>query len=333
MIDGTGQRLQGRPLSHADLASLDSLVPDWLEIDQGVRASLPAIWTRLLGQPGFNGDVIEDLRRPVGQRVVGFGTSIALDRHWLLKLQDAPPERVSAKVYESLRNGTFAPPDDKALGRMNAQGEVAFLVLHYHQLLSDLENPDTVEVLGVAMDLFRASHSGFRLSALYQEGIGDQGAYLESMGFRRLTNRGNGAPELFGLTRQHAQRMLPGSPVRDAFQFTPPQFSFSGSERRLLRLATSQMSDEQIGLEVGLSGHSIKKLWRGIYQRSVAVMPDLFEEGAGLELGTRGPEKRRPLLQYLRQHPEELRPFQPTIGVGRGSTGRHQPQKEDCGGA
>ena len=25
--------------------------------------------------------------------------------------------------------------------------------------------------------------------------------------------------------------------------------------------------------------------------------------------GTRGPEKRRYLLQYLRQHPEELRPW------------------------
>ena len=41
----------------------------------GVRAALPAIWTRLLGHPGFNADVIEDLNRPPGQRIVGLGVA------------------------------------------------------------------------------------------------------------------------------------------------------------------------------------------------------------------------------------------------------------------
>ena len=116
-------------------------------------------------------------------------------------------------------------------------------------------------------------------------------------------------PELFGLSRDEAARLLPGSPVRDAFQFTPPRFGFTAAERRMLRLAVTQLTDEQIGDELGISTHGIKKLWKSVFQRALDALPHLFDEAAAGDAGTRGPEKRRTLLQYLRQHPEELRPF------------------------
>ncbi|MGA0611155.1 helix-turn-helix transcriptional regulator [Caldimonas sp. KR1-144] len=315
MLDGSGLRLHGRLLGHADLEPAQALVPSWLPLPARVRASLPAIWTRLLGQPGFNADVIEDLNRPPGQRIVGFGSSIALDDRWRRRLADDPPAWAPALIYEELLDGRYEPPADKALAQLNGRGEVSFLVLHYEQTLQDLANPDTVEMLGVAMSLFRQTHAGWRLQHLYQEGLGEQGAYLQSMGFRQRTQRAqDGVPELYGLARDEAARLLPGSPVRDAFQFTPPRFGFSPAERRLLRLAVSQCSDEEIGDELGISAHSVKKLWRAVHQRALDAMPHLFDEGSpaapgAAEAGTRGPEKRRTLLQYLRQHPEELRPY------------------------
>lgn len=208
--------------------------------------------------------------------------------------------------------GRYRPPSDKELARQSARGEVSFLVLHYEQTLSDLDNPDTLEILGVAMALFRQAHAGFRLEHLYQEGMGEQGAYLQSMGFRARTARGQGeVPELYGLSRNEAAQLLPGSPVRDAFQFTPPRFGFSMAERRMLRLAVAQLTDEQIADELGVSLHGIKKLWRSVHQRALRAMPHLFDGTATADAdpGTRGPEKRRALLQYLRQHPEELRPY------------------------
>jgi hypothetical protein len=53
----------------------------------------------------------------------------------------------------------------------------------------------------------------------------------------------------------------------------------------------------------------VKKLWRLVHQRALDAMPHLFDEAGASDGGTRGPEKRRTLLQYLRQHPEELRPY------------------------
>ncbi len=310
MLDGSGQRLHGRLLGHADLQEAQAFVPDWLRLPDKVRAGLPAIWTRLLGQSGFNGDVIEDLRRPPGQRIVGVGMAIALDDTWRQRLIEAPPPFAPALIYQALLDGEFQPPADKELARLNGRGEVSFLVLHYEQTHKDLNDPDTLEILGVAMSLFRQAHAGYRLAHLFQEGMGEQGAYLESMGFRARTRRADPAlPELYGLSRDEAMRLLPGSPVRDAFQFTPPRFGFSASERRMLRLAVTQLADEEMGDELGISVHGIKKLWRTVHQRALDAMPDLFDEVATPDSGTRGPERRRTLLQYLRQHPEELRPY------------------------
>lgn len=317
MLDGSGQRLHGRLLGHADLQEAQAFVPAWLNLPAPVRSALPAIWTRLLGHPGFNADVIEDLNRPPGQRIVGLGMAIALDERWRQRMVQDPPPFAPALIYEELLDGRFQPPSDKELGRLSGLGEVTFLVLHYEQALTDLANPDTMELLALAMGLFRQAHAGYRLQHLYQEGIGEQGAYLESMGFRARTQRNQAAPstplpELYGLSRDEASRLLPGSPVRDAFQFTPPRIGFSASERRLLRLAVTQLTDEQIGDELGISGHGIKKQWRAVHQRALDTMPQLFDDAVTqADTGTRGPERRRSLLMYLRHHPEELRPYTP----------------------
>lgn len=310
MLDGSGQRLHGRLLGHADLQAAQALVPEWLPLPARVRAALPAIWTRLLGHPGFNADLIEDLNRPPGQRLVGLGVAVALDAGWAQRLREDPPPHAPALIYEELLDGRFQPPADRELARLNGRGEVSFLVLHYAQTLQDLADPDTLELLGVAMSLFRFAHAGYRLQHLYQEGLGEQGAYLQSMGFRQRSARQQaGVPELYGLSREEAARLLPGSPVRDAFQFTPPRFGFAPAERRLLRLAVTQLTDEEIGAELGISAHSVKKLWRQVHQRAMDALPHLFDESGAAEGGGRGPEKRRSLLQYLRQHPEELRPY------------------------
>ena len=246
MLDGSGLRLHGRLLGHADLQAAQRLVPTWLPLSTDVRAALPAIWTRLLGHPGFNADVIEDLNRPAGERLLGLGVAIALDERWTRLLRDDPPPFAPALLYAELLDGRFQPQGDKDLARLNARGEVSFLVLHYEQVLTDLANPDTLELLGVAMSLFRFAHAGYRLRSLHQEATTEQGAYMLSMGFRARTARHQaGVPELYGLQREEAALLLPGSPVRDAFQFTPPRFGFAASERRLLRLAVTDLTDEE----------------------------------------------------------------------------------------
>lgn len=322
MLDGTGQRLKGRMVGHADLEACTRRLPGWLPLPAAVRADLPRIWTRLLGQPGFNADLIEDVSRPAGDHVVGLGMSLALDADWQARLRDAPPACASAALYEALHRGDYAPPDDRTLATLNARGEVSFLVLHYAQTQTNLSEADTLELLSMAMTLFRGAHAGYRLRELYQEGVGQEGEYLMSMGFRaRTPERPAGAIHLYGLNRDEAMRLLPGTPVRDAFQFTPPLIGFAGAERKLLRLAVTELTDEEIGNELGLSIHTIRKLWKDVNARALGRLPQLFDESPPTTEGARGPEKRRVLLHYLRQHPEELRAYARPVRRDADSTG------------
>ncbi len=60
-----------------------------------------------------------------------------------------------------------------------------------------------------------------------------------------------------------------------------------------------------------MSPHGLKKLWRGIYERVADSVPDFFGDVPAADEGKRGPEKRRQVLAYVRQRPEELRPWLP----------------------
>jgi hypothetical protein len=60
-------------------------------------------------------------------------------------------------------------------------------------------------------------------------------------------------------------------------------------------------------LDVSLS--AVKKTWASIYLRSLSRRPsDVKIEFDGTD-GDRGKEKKQKLLAYLREHPEELRPY------------------------
>jgi DNA-binding CsgD family transcriptional regulator len=307
---GPGLPVRGRPLRHGDLQEACGLLPGWLQMDPGLRAALPVLWTRLLGHSGFSGDVIEDVSRPPGRRLVGLGITVALDAAWQARLREAPPPHAGAAWYRDFTDGRTAPLDDRALGRANARGEVGMLVLHYGQEATDPGHARVQQVLMAAMQLFRQAHGGLQLCDVWQEALADGGDYLIGMGFRRRTARGPGQPELHGLNRAEAARCFPGTPVRDVFHFVPPVLGFSGAERRMLRLAVTEMTDEDIADEIGVTGHTLKKLWRSAFERVADLLPELFQPpGSPAAAGTRGPEKRRHLLHYLRQHPEELRPW------------------------
>ena len=295
---------------HDDVNSAIDLIPEWMPIDAEMRQKIPLVWTRLLGTPGFNADVIEDLNGKPGDRLLGLGMAIVLNSTWLERLRVSPPENTAIELYRELISGTYSLPTDRELAVANAKGQVSFFVLHYSQKLRDPSDPDTLNMYAIGMSLFHTSHVGYRLSELYQEALDEEGKHLMNMGFKCFTKHENpSCSKLYGLNSKVAFDMFPGNIISHVFLFTPPKMGFSHSERKLLRLATNDFSDDQIADELGLTLHTVKKLWRSIHSRSSECMPDLFQHMTDLPSGTRGPDRRRILLKYLRQHLEELRPF------------------------
>lgn len=67
---------------------------------------------------------------------------------------------------------------------------------------------------------------------------------------------------------------------------------------------------EKLATSLSVSPWTVKKRWHAIYDRVLDVDRELLPPpiAYGAQASSRGEERRRYLLNYLRQHLEELRP-------------------------
>ena len=107
------------------------------------------------------------------------------------------------------------------------------------------------------------------------------------------------------LLRLTAEEALVDPYSRFCALFFPPKpcFHFSFGEQMLLEYALLEYSDDEATSRLHLSPDAVKKRWRSIYRKVDMKAPELL---GGAESGT---ARRRTLLQHLRQHLEELRPY------------------------
>ena len=125
-----------------------------------------------------------------------------------------------------------------------------------------------------------------------------------------------GSPHILGVTRElesNRRGNWSGSWVGALFDYHAPVVGFSRSEQRLLSCALSGATDELLAQTLGISLPTVKKMWVSIYNRVEdrlpALMTDTLASDTSCSLRSRGKEKRRGLIAYLREHPEELRPY------------------------
>jgi hypothetical protein len=276
-----------------------------------------------LDQAAAMSTVMEDLAQRPGARIQGWGCGMVLPPEWVARLQVVaarPRAPVVPQIYGGLLDGSLVPSTDRELGLLNARGQVHFMNLHYVQRVADLSDDYALAVLNVANEAFRSAVSGWRLQAMHFESSARDAPMFASAGFPLVPYQQRGPwdhgpdaqrPVYLGITREQARASLPGTSVRHAFEHQPPRFRLSAAQRRLLWHALFDESDEHLMHVLDVSVHGLKKLWRGIYERIEDAEPAFFGEGSGDDEGRRGPEKRRQVLAYVRQRPEERRPWGP----------------------
>jgi hypothetical protein len=91
--------------------------------------------------------------------------------------------------------------------------------------------------------------------------------------------------------------------------YARPRCGFTPKEQQTLRRALEGNTDEQIGRLDSISLATAKKRFRAVYEKAQAAIPEEFAETQPRAEGFRGAERRRRLLVYVREHPEELRPY------------------------
>ena len=170
----------------------------------------------------------------------------------------------------------------------------------------DLEQPETLEILGVITEGWTFFHKGFGLRELWNE-VAEPfkvkvllrlGAKIQQT--RTLASGMSGV--LFCITREMALESTPAWPG-SAMLSGRPRFGFKWREQQLLELALLDHSDRDAASHLQVSAEAVKKRWRSIYTKVSRADPSL------LPVDLSGADQRRFLLQGLRNNLQELRPY------------------------
>lgn len=284
-------------------------------------SNLKAVWLALIGREAFRTAVFEDFQNS-HPRIVGVGVSVFVSDDFLRALKQSPFFWVGPELTKWLSSGQPALLSDREMRQRNARGGLTVATWEGAIRTEFLHCP---EVLTVFCAAFIQNHQGFLLNEVLGQGmtrdtldlsvrsgfllLQEDGRYGDSTG--KPLDEVFEKPHHIGLTRELALSRV-GSWVGSLFVYQSPQCGFRPSEQRLLLTALWGGTDEELANVLGVSLSAVKKMWLSIYERVSSHLPSVLPNRAsGQESVERGREKKQRLLNYLRDHPEELRPASP----------------------
>jgi hypothetical protein len=287
----------------------------------GAIADLRKAWLRLLDCEAKRAGVVEEVNGSHATICV-VGVTIFVTDDFLLEIKSSPLRWIGPEVAKRIVRGDSPLLSDRQVREANSCGGMNLMV---REGCIRLEFEQHAEVHRKMMSFFLDDHRGY----LWKEAIASQ---LESVERLEWTLKTGGLmwnpvqgryvehltgdpreilrkPHIFGVTRE-IERRRPGSWVGALFDYHPPQIGFSRGEQKLLLSALSGGTDEHVHDDLGASLSTVKNTWRSIYNRAALRLPELFLDHSKTDVRSseRGKKKKRHLLAYLREHPEELRP-------------------------
>lgn len=314
--------LVNRATRSRDLTACASLIHDRLLFSGAELPELIRLWREILDRDaGYSGIVIpaDGAAQPVA-----FGISAFVERALADRLATDPEPFVARRLFDAWRDGAWPFLDAQATARANAGAGVDVLILH-RGIAEGLPQPELDAAQHALMGSFASQHAGLNLRSVTCELYRDVSARVGQSGYRlRRDFRDHPAvahlppgrrPSLIGLRREEAAGQAGNFLTSSLFLYhARPRFVFDALQRRLLRLALEDDSNELAAEEMHLSLSTIKKRWTSIYERIADVDPAALPLGSagGRKHGApsgRGVELKRYVLRYIREHPEELHPF------------------------
>jgi hypothetical protein len=277
-------------------------------------------WLRLAGSEAMRTAVLEDARAPRA-RICFVGVAVCVEDRFICELKTRPLYWFGPELANRVARGDSPVLSDRQVREANSSGGLNLVCWE------GCLHPEYERYPGIHRDQMRAfieEHSGF----FWKEAIANQCESVERMEWTLnagglLWNPAEGryvrgipddpaqvvaAPHVIGITRE-IEFNRPGSWAGALFRYNPPRCCFSRRERQLLLLALAEAATDQALSEcMGISLPTIKKMWLSVYRRAAPRLPELIPDLQDVWKDGRGKEKKRHLLAYVREHPEELRP-------------------------
>lgn len=309
-----------RDATESDISALTALFDgrNALPLEPRVRQALPHLLGRLLSSPACALTLFEE-DGTTGPRAVSFAGGLFVREPVIERYLEAPfPGLVPALLRDLLDGGQPLLTLDE-IRRANRSGGLTMAVLPIPYGHWKWDDPTFVQLRKLAPQAFLRQVGGYRLRAIYYEVFTDEiGDYLSAGGYRLLhdftAHAGSGQfgpdcrPRMLRLTPAD---LPPGAMSMATQMFEPPapRLGLTLAEQRVVLRALDGASDQVVAASLGLSPETIRSSWKSIYQRLAAVVPALVRATTPGDNATRGAERRRAAIEYLRQNMHELRPW------------------------
>ena len=285
-------------------------------------ANLSAFWRRLLANEWYFTNAVFEEVEGSRIRILGAGLAVFVSDDILQEAKNPPSFWLGPEITRRVTRGHSPLLTEKQVAEANSCQGVNLFVL---QTGFNPEYFTRTEGTAVAATAFVEGHRGYRLKEAFVQaesvehlaGILNFGSFLvgatndENLGSDQLRlEQIVQKPHLVGLTRETVARQH-GSWLASVFVYHAPRLGFSRSEQQLLLAAMGGKTGEELSDSLSVSLSAVKKVWRTIYVRVGDNLPGLIPNQLSEEElpQDRGKEKKRCLLAYLREHPEELRPY------------------------
>ena len=290
------------------------------------RKILPNMWQASLSNGTMQIFLVENRAGAVGSRIVSFNAFIFVTDEFCSEARSTLRPYLSVELARRYCSRRLPVLNREQIARANADAGLNVIVCFEGSAHEGFSPEQVFAVRAKQSDALRLGLSGYRIKEFLAFPVGEDalrwmlnaGARIRrpySNYFRNGTFFWPASPRrpcLVGLTKKEAFA-YPGSSVADLFFYTPPRFLFNRSQRILLQHALRGETCERLAASLSVSRWTVKKRWHAIYERVADVDSELLPSpiADGPASSSRGTERRRYLLNYLRQHLEELRPFKP----------------------
>ena len=282
-------------------------------------AQLGSAWRHVLHSDAFFAPVFRETAAGVS-RTLGAQIACFITDEFAEELVARPLKWIGPELVHRILSGPSPILTDAELRLANSTEGLNLLVWPASFSREDETNVELRQTCqGIFFDLFR----GFNVKRMQTQvthsvemhmAVNSGAGYLLDSGPNYSRNLGRAEwvvmhPHMFQTNRALASEQ-PGTWIHQFFAYRKPRIGFSRSEQRLLSAALQGGTDEELSKSLAISLSAVKKRWTSVYRRVESTKPP------GLKLahnanadGDRGREKKQKLLVYLREHPEELRPF------------------------
>ncbi len=315
--------LDAATISH----SLVCAFPDASSLDKCLSVHPPAagdalvgptrcrsVWLRLLQSPAFNAVVISRPDRP--RHCVGFGASVFVSSSFATDERTNPRPGLNARLIAAVDADQSVVLTAGELARGNAAGNLSLLILYSAWRRDGLSDREVEQIKTLLASTFFEAHLGYGMKEWMSEAsdaVQIAYAHATAVWNVRVFDKSNMASStdfqtaFLYVDSQHACRRAGSIPAL-MFLRRVPIFGLRGTSQEVLRHALRGHTDDELARMLGITRAAVKKRWIRIFDDVERQVPS-FGNASPSRDSVRGPQRRHHLLAYVREHPEELRPF------------------------